>query len=162
MTAEHAASPLRMLYQGLAVACAAGLITGAAMKPDQRELDGPEGPQMLAGTSGERIYRSGYTAADLVSRSGPAPDYVIGADWLHPPAYPVAAAYAAATHDYDYDGDEYEELPPVTYAGPAPYELADLEPAPPPRIPSLDGDVLGGIGATPPPLAETIGFEPPA
>ena len=149
MTVEHAASPLRMLYQGIAAASAVGLLLGAAMKPQLREMVGPEGPQMLAGVSGKRVYRDGYEAG-WTSWSGPPPDYVIGTDWLRPPAYPEDTAYVVEPDAYDY---EDEEPPQETYAPPAPppYELADLEPPPRPRMPSLDGDVLAGVGVPPPP-----------
>lgn len=159
MPAETAASPLRMLYQGLAIACAAGLVAGAAMKPSLREIDGPAGPQMLAGVSGDRVYSYGYTATDFAARPGPPPDYVVGTDWLRPPMDPQPVAYMPPEPAYD---EAYEDLPPIAYAAPAPYELADLEPPPPPRIPSLDGDVLGGRAPPPTPIAETVAFEPPA
>lgn len=159
MTAEHAGSPLRMLYQGVAAATAAGLLLGAATKPTLREVAGPDGPQMLAGVSGERAYRDGYGDADLTSWTGPPPDYVIGTDWLRPPAHPDVVAYQPPT--YDYDDYAYEELPPADYAAPPPYELADLEERPAPRMPSLDGDVLAGVGAPPPPEPPVEDAYPP-
>jgi hypothetical protein len=141
-----------MLYQGVAAASVAGLLTGAAMKPELREIAGPDGPQMLSGVSGQRVYRDGYGDADLTSWSGPPPDYVVGTDWLRPPVYPDAVAYEPPAYEYDeYDTYAYEDLPPRDDAAPPPYELADLEPPPHPRIPSLEGDVLAGVRVPPPP-----------
>ena len=148
MTAEDAASPLRMLYQGLAVACVAGLLAGAAMKPQLREVAGPDGPQMLSGVSGDRTYRDGYSDGGLAAWTGPPPDYVIGTDWLQPPVTPDVVAYASP------DGldlaETYADPPPAAYAATPPYELADLETRPPPRMPSLHGDVLAGVDRPPP------------
>lgn len=138
-----------MLYQGIAAASAVGLLVGAAMKPSLREIAGPDGPQMLSGVSGKRIYRNGYGEADWTSWTGPPPDYVIGTDWLRPPVYPEDEALVVDPEAY-----AYEEPPLETYQPPAPpppYELADLERRERPRIPSLEGDVLGGVGVPPPP-----------
>lgn len=149
-----------MLYQGIAAASAAGLLLGGAIKPTLREIAGPDGPQMLAGISGDRVYRDGYSEADFASWSGPTPDYVIGTDWLRPPAYADVVAYEPPTYDYDDDAYE-EELPPADYAAPPPYELADLEDRPAPRMPSLEGDVLAGVGVPPPPEPPVEDVHPP-
>lgn len=149
-----------MLYQGIAAAAVAGLLLGGTIKPQLREISGPDGPQMLAGVSGQRVYRDGYGEADLASWTGAPPDYVIGTDWLQPPTYPEVAAYEPPA--YAYDDYSPDEAPPAEFAGPPPRELADLEAPPPyeladlerrqaPRIPSLDGDVLAGVGHPPPP-----------
>lgn len=150
-----------MLYQGIAAACVAGLLLGASVKPTLREIGGPDGPQMLAGVSGKRVYRDGYGDADFTSWTGTPPDYVIGTDWLRPPVYPDAVAYEPPSYDYDAHAYAEEELPAPEYAAPAPYELADLEEAPPPRIPSIDGDVLAGVGAPPPPEPPVEDAYPP-
>ncbi|HEX2560124.1 hypothetical protein [Phenylobacterium sp.] len=149
-----------MLYQGIAAASVVGLLMGGALKPSLREIAGPDGPQMLSGVSGKRVYRDGYGEADFTSWTGQPPDYVVGTDWLRPPVYPDASAYEPPS--YNYDDYAYEELPPVDYAAPAPYELADLEPPPPPpRMPSLDGDVLAGVGIPPPPEPPVEDAYPP-
>lgn len=148
-----------MLYQGVAAASVAGLLCGAAMKPELREITGPDGPQMLSGVSGDRVYRDGYGDAALTSWSGEPPDYVTGTDWLRPPVYPDVVAYEPPPLDeYAYEEESYE-----TYRAPAPppYELADLEPRPAPRIPSLEGDVLAGVRLPPPPEPPVDDVYPP-
>lgn len=160
MRAEHADTPLRMLYRGSAVAGAFGLLLGAAVKPDLREGAGPEGPQMLAGVSDARLAPEAY-AAEPVFRPGPVPDYVIGTDWLRPPVYDAPPAYEPPAYA-DYAAEAYAAPPTVEYARPAPYELADLEDRLPPRIPSLHGDVLGGPAEPARPRVTTVAPIEPA
>lgn len=110
---------MKTLCVGAGLALAAGLLTGAAMKP-QLITDGqPAGPQMPAGRSGARAVR---LADDATSYAGQIPAYVAGTDatgtdvqTAAPPAVPAAASAtenAAETYYVSPLGQETSE-PPV-------------------------------------------------
>lgn len=77
---------LKTLFVGAAFAVGLGIIGGAAMYPNLRAEDGPRGPQMIAGESGQRASGEENPYAVYASYSERMPDYVIGSDWLKPPA----------------------------------------------------------------------------
>lgn len=70
-------------YAGAGLAAAAGLLMGAAMKPDLGLDDRAAGPQMVEPYAG--MARSGPFddggAAYLAAYKGKVPDYVLGTDW---------------------------------------------------------------------------------
>jgi hypothetical protein len=135
---------------GAGIAAAAGLLMGAAAKPDLAAGDRPEGPQILAGWSGVRSTGPFDDGATLASYNGQIPDYVLGTDWkrsLEPPRPAPEPRERLARND----------LPPpdedVGFTGGADEEPIRIEP----RYPSTDGgldlaapepisDEPGGIG----------------
>jgi hypothetical protein len=84
---------VKALYPGAGLAVVAGLLMGAAMKPNLDADDRPVGPQILAGWSGARStgpFEDG--AASFAAYSSQIPDYVIGTDWRKALAQPIAYA----------------------------------------------------------------------
>jgi hypothetical protein len=78
---------------GAAVALTAGLLMGAAMKPDLLADDRPAGPQMFAdpGPRPTGPFDDAVSYASYPVRAGKTPDYVLGADWkklMAPPPAP--------------------------------------------------------------------------
>jgi hypothetical protein len=74
---------VKMLCAGAVVALAAGLLAGAAMKPDLAGDDQPAGPQSLAdpGPRAAAPLDDPVTYASYPARYGRTPDYVQGTDW---------------------------------------------------------------------------------
>jgi hypothetical protein len=105
------ARDLRTLYCGVAGVAAAGLLGGAFMHPDLRARD-LEGPQMLAGVSGQRSAGPYDTGASLAAYAGNVPEYVIGTDWLRPPSPPTDELDARI----DALARETDEAPVMAYA----------------------------------------------
>ncbi|MDO8799867.1 hypothetical protein [Phenylobacterium sp.] len=139
---------LRHAVYGMAIATVAGLILGGAAKPDLRVMTDLDGPQLLAGQSGERLGPGFQQTASWTSYGGQVPDYVIGTDWTQPD-HPVEMAQAEPQPEPEPERVSYAD-PPVRLA-PVKYES---EPAPPPSYPSMGGDILAGLQAAhaPPPL----------
>lgn len=135
------------LYQGIAAASLAGLLTGAAMQPDLRAGEDPAGPQMLSGVSGAR---SSTDWGDITLRNwnGPVPDYVVGTDSLRPVEYGYDIAFSDASADYDdWTYVEPESSFDDEPRQPVSWEMAEATPA---SNPSETGDILGGVSEAPP------------
>lgn len=144
---------LRHAVYGVAIATVAGLILGGAAKPDLREMTDLDGPQLVAGQSGERLGPGFQQTASWTGYGGQVPDYVIGADWIQPDQ-PVEMAQAEPEPE---PARIVYEAPPVRLA-PVKYES---EPAAPPSYPSMGGDILAGMEtAHAPPAAEEHADEP--
>ena len=102
---------LKRLMSGLSLACAAGLLLGAAFQPNLDEHDAA-GPQMLMGQGGARKVFVAYDPG--VGRyAGQIPEHVIGTDWTRPRPIPVA-----------YDTASEDTGPAVVYEDQAPVEMA--------------------------------------
>lgn len=123
---------LKRLSGGVALACAAGLLMGAAFQPNLDERD-TAGPQMLMGEGGARKMSAGADAGVAVYE-GRLPEYVVGTDWARsqqPPQYePVTS-------------DDHET---VVYLDPTPVEDVEVsratwvdEPRGPVVYPSMNG-----------------------
>lgn len=128
---------LRHVFFGMAIATVAGLALGGGFKPTLRETTDLDGPQMLAGVSGERAPPGLRQTASWTGYAGAVPDYVVGTDWTQPD-YPVEMARA----------EPEPELAPRVHED-APARVApvryEFEPAPPPSYPSMGGDILAGL-----------------
>jgi len=73
---------VKALYPGAGLALTAGLLLGAAMKPELVTDDRPEGPQMFAGWSGARSTGPfDDSGPSYAAYRGQLPDYVLGTDW---------------------------------------------------------------------------------
>jgi hypothetical protein len=63
----------------------AGLLMGAATKPELGADDRPAGPQIIAGVAGARAAAPFEDDAPaFAAYSGKIPDYVMGSDWARP------------------------------------------------------------------------------
>ena len=134
---------LRQAFYGMAIATVAGLAIGGVSKPDIREMTDLDGPQLLSGTSGERLAPGIRQNASWTSYGGQVPDYVIGTDWIQP-AYPVEMAPAHPEPGADPEPARMvNEAPPVRLA-PVKYVS---EAAAAPWYPSMGGDILAGVQA---------------
>ena len=131
---------LRRLSAGVAIASVAGLLMGAAMRPDLDEHDAA-GPQMLMGEAGARKVFTAYDPG-VGAYQGQLPDYVVGTDWARQQAVP-----------------QPREVPledeTVVYEDPSPVEVAHTtyvdEPRPEPRYPSMRGNGEYEANLPPPP-----------
>ncbi len=123
----------RFLIRGVGLAAVAGLLMGAALRPDLRD---PEilGPQQLMSGGGPREL-SPAEDPGMARYAGPLPDYVVGTDYVRA-QQPVMAAVDAAAMDHDVPVyDSPDDLPVlVTQAA-----WRD-EPRTPPRYPSEAGN----------------------
>jgi hypothetical protein len=124
------------MYSGAGLALVAGLLMGAAMKPNLGWDDRPVGPQIFTGWSGVRS--TGPFDQDLAfaAYSTTIPDYVIGTDWAKLVAQPATFAYdlaeaAAEPDDSVFDVAAYEGRPTTVV-----YEEPAREPV---SYPSVDG-----------------------
>ena len=123
---------MRALLSGAAIAAVAGMLMGAAAKPDLSGDDRPAGPQMLSTAHGLRA--AGPFADDslaFAAYAGKLPDYVIGTDTTkamnaYPTAYVPPPIKLAEQDDPPAD-------PPVTHVA------YDDSPPPAPNYPSVDG-----------------------
>ncbi|HSV02197.1 MAG TPA: hypothetical protein VLI41_03235 [Phenylobacterium sp.] len=134
---EQRFAEVTALYAGAGLALAAGLLMGAALKPDLGYDNRPLGPQIVAGT--DRAQASGPFDDDAVSYAayrGRIPDYVIGSDAKQAAAqFMVASAPRTAAEPHhrltvDGEGDQDVEPAPV---------YSDDGPGPRVSYPSLDG-----------------------
>lgn len=98
---------MKALFYGVAIASAAGLLCGGALKYERDQNEDPEGPQMLV-PGGGRVAQT-ETYALLTGYSGNLPDYVIGSDAIRaaaadspvyaPPPEETAVAYPSVDGD---------------------------------------------------------------
>ncbi|MDZ4370637.1 MAG: hypothetical protein U1C74_04355 [Phenylobacterium sp.] len=135
-------SDVRRALAGVALAAAAGLMMGTALKPNL-DAEAVEGPQQLIAGGGPREYAAAADHGVAVYR-GALPTYVVGTDSLRPPEelaliddgsseYPADTdVEAEAADDYAADVMVYE-APVIARA-----RWAD-EPRPEPRYPSQQG-----------------------
>ncbi len=132
---------MKMIFQGIAVAAASGLLMGGAFKPTLTYGEGPLGPQLLLAPSGEREAPFG-DGVSFASYSGDVPDYVLGTDWTtrNEPLYETA--------DYDYDDARAAPEPieagvyePVVIRRPEPIRVAYAAPEPV-AYPSTHGGIV--------------------
>jgi hypothetical protein len=144
---------LKRIAAGVAVACTAGLLMGAALRPDLDEHDAA-GPQMLMGDGGPRKVFAAYDQG-MAAYSGQVPEYVVGTDWTRPRAMPeprpVAAEDTGDVMAYAAE-DAAVEVSHASYAE---------EPRPAPRYPSMAGnaDYEANLPGPPAPPAD-IDSEP--
>jgi hypothetical protein len=146
------------------LALTAGLLLGAAMRPELAVGDGPAGPQMLAGASGARASERPDEGLAYASYAAGVPDYVIGTDWRRPMA---AAPPEPVSTPANFD--ERDDAPPATSADvgeltPVVYAAAEAERV---SYPSLDGgatdeDASRAEPRTPPAPAPVDGALPEA
>ncbi|MDP3854311.1 hypothetical protein [Phenylobacterium sp.] len=138
---------------GVALFTLVGVGVGLAMKPGAQELIGPEGPQSLMPISGARAQFASNQSAFAGYRYG-IPDYVIGTDWLQPEV-PEAPAEDVVADDE-----------PAAYRPTQFVTVADREPEPdyappPPRYPSVTGDIYAEAAEPPEALEPPEPPEPP-
>jgi hypothetical protein len=141
---------VKELFAGAAIAAVAGMLMGAAAKPDLNADDRPAGPQMLASVAGAR--NAGPFADDSASFAayhGKLPDYVLGTDFaratsIYPSAYAPPPMKVVAYHD------DPEPETPVTHVA-----YAD-DPAAKPSFPSIDGGKPDADPAAPVPADPTL------
>jgi len=123
------------------MALAAGLLMGAAMKPDLEADNRPAGPQVIAegpaaGSTGPFDDRTQAYAA----YRGEIPDYVLGTDWKRQLDAPLPVAYADAGSAVDYyESPLAEEERPVAETGTATPAVYPAPPEPHGGYPSLNG-----------------------
>lgn len=134
---------MKALIAGAAVALATGLFLGDELKPNLWT-----GPQDMEPAYGDLV-EAGFLPTGW-SRPGPAPDYVIGTDWL-----PKPYAYDEEPLDVS-DPDTEPTFAALAYEPPAPLPVFDA-PAPEPSYPSMGGGVLIQAAAAPEPAP----IEPP-
>lgn len=133
---------MKSLFSGIGLAALAGMLMGAAMKPQLDLNDRPAGPQVFAGWSATRSTGPFDDGPTFAAYGGEIPDYVLGTDmqravaWDHaepPPVDDVPVVLAAAA---------VIEAEPV---GPAASTDATTAPEPEPEpvtYPSLAGGVV--------------------
>ncbi|MDB5476269.1 MAG: hypothetical protein JWP49_1780 [Phenylobacterium sp.] len=124
---------MKALLTGAGLALAAGLLMGAAAKPDLGGDDRPAGPQILAGWGGGRSAGPFDDGAAFAAYKGQMPDYVLGADWkrsLIPPA--LTAEPTAPDRETEMAAVDEPPAPPLTHDYQEPPHAA-------PNYPSLQG-----------------------
>ena len=87
---------MKALFSGIAMAASAGLLMGAAMKPNLRGDDRPEGPQMFLGWSAARSTGPFDDGGAYAAYQGQTPDYVVGTDWTKRPVVATDVDYEPA------------------------------------------------------------------
>lgn len=152
---------MKSFLAGAGIAAVAGMLMGAAAKPDLGWDDRPAGPQIMAGWGGGRStgpFDDG--AASFASYKGQLPDYVLGTDWktsLAPPAMTAEPNRSAAEErraEARYArNDELPDLP-VTQAA---YQEPPHAPI---SYPSMDGGAPHGSDLLPPAHADDGGATP--
>jgi hypothetical protein len=132
---------VKTLFAGAGLALTAGLLLGAAMKPDLAGDDRPAGPQIFAGWSGARSTGPFDDGVSLARYAGQVPDYVLGTDWRK-----LASAQAPAAAEPPAARSPQEDPPLPPEPAEPPLRASDLTPAvygaaPAERVlyPSLDG-----------------------
>lgn len=131
---------MKVIFQGIAVAAASGLLMGGAFKPSLTFGEGPLGPQLLLAPSGERQEPFGG-GASFASYGGEVPDYVLGTDWT------AQTAPLYETADYAYADEVAPPEPvetayePVVVRRPEPIRVAYAAPEPV-AYPSTHGGVV--------------------
>ena len=145
---------MNAVYAGAGIAAAAGLLMGAAMKPDLGLDDRPAGPQIVAGTDRGRAsgpFDDGLTYA--AGRGGKIPDYVYGTDWKRAAAAPLDADVSQPAAEPERSRGPDEDAAPVQLT------RADYDEPKRPRViyPSIDGGAPAGMDLLPPPDADDGG-----
>lgn len=138
---------LKTVLLGAGIALAAGLLMGAAAKPDLAADDRPEGPQIMAGWPGARSTGPFDDGATFASYKGQLPDYVLGTDWkksLAPPPLPREPREERLARNDDAPLPEVVEFTHAAYDEPA---------HPAPSYPSVQGGEA-------PPAAEPAPADP--
>jgi hypothetical protein len=141
---------VKTVLAGAGIAAAAGLLMGAAAKPELNVDDRPEGPQIMAGWSGVRSTGPFDDGATFASYNGQIPDYVLGTDWkksLTPAASPPEPRQRLARNDEPAPADDlgfthaaYDEPPRAPPVYPSVAGGADLAiPEDPPEEPGFTG-----------------------
>lgn len=146
---------LKRIAGGVAVASVAGLLMGAALRPELDEHDAA-GPQMQMGESGPRRVLAAYDQG-VAAYSGHIPEYVVGTDWTRPRATtepepePLPAEDTGDVMAYEAQ-DEAVEVSRTSY-------VEEYRPAP--RYPSMAGnaDYEANLPGPPAPPAD-IDSEP--
>lgn len=110
---------MKALYSGIGMACVAGLLMGAAMKPNLDAGDRPAGPQIFTGWSAARSTGPFDDSAGFAAYRGQTPDYVVGTDWKKA-AFATQVAYepAPAPDYYKQAAIEAPVYPTVRYLEP--------------------------------------------
>ena len=129
---------MKALIIGAGMAAAAGLTMGAALHPDLRSDDRPEGPQTFALAGGPRSTGPFDAGMSLASYGGRVPDYVTGTDARRAQGWAderVAVAPSRTVPDTDVEIETEGERAGPAYARPVAYD----PPPPEPAYPSLTG-----------------------
>jgi hypothetical protein len=146
-------SDLKRLFTGTALAVVAGLIAGGMVQP--RLSDGIKAPQQEMAGGGARSYAIGYETG-VGGFTGPVPDYVIGTNYLNPPAPEIQVlAYEDRAEPTAYDATEYAQ----TTEAVAPTRWED-EPREEPLYPSAHGNAFNPSDLPEPPEPPVDEFEP--
>lgn len=134
---------MRELFLGSAPAAALGLLLGGMARPELAiEQPRPMEPAQVAYVSAP--YEPPAYAAT-------PPSYVLGTDWTRRSRIFIASSYVEPTPPEPAD---------YAYAEHASVDASATEIFnPPPSYPSVDGDILAGIGSAEPPVIETAAPE---
>jgi hypothetical protein len=125
----------RMLATGAAAAVVAGVLMGAAMKPDFGD-DRVLGPQFFAADGG--VHDASYRPDPGASvYGGRIPDYVIGTDWTRPRQAASATPSPEPREDPVIFTADDEPSPPMTMT----YRTWREPPREPSAYPSVTGDL---------------------
>ena len=145
---------MKAVYAGAGVAAAAGLLMGAAMKPDLGLDDRPAGPQIVAADAGGSSGPFDAGGFSYAAYGGKVPDYVLGTDFKAAPSLgPIeAAAPRPASAPEAQDGD----VQPVTLTR-ADYGGDEDEARPRVSYPSIDGGAAARVVVLPPPDLDESG-----
>jgi hypothetical protein len=147
-------SDLKRLFTGAAAAVVSGLVLGAAVQPSLG--DGIKAPQQEMAGGGTRTYAMG-SEAGVGGYTGQVPDYVIGTNWLRPPAMEIQVlAYEDRAEPAAYDATEYAQ----TTEAVAPIRREDDEPRTEPLYPSEQGNAFNPSDLPEPPEPPVELFEP--
>lgn len=121
------------------MAAAAGLLLGAAARPNLAADERPEGPQIIAGGADVRSTGPFDDGATYANYKGKLPDYVLGTDWKKAvaPAPPPREPREQRLAQNDDALPEVVEYTHPDYSHPA----YDEPPRPAPAYPSLQGGV---------------------
>jgi len=138
----------RFLIRGVGLAAVAGLLMGAALRPDLNDHE-IGGPQQLIGGGGPRQVAE-IQDPGVAGYAGAVPDYVVGTDYLRAREPVMVAARTETPEPQVPVYDSPDDLPlRVTHA-----TWRD-EPRPPPRYPSEAGnEVYDSDLPAPPPEPE--------
>jgi hypothetical protein len=131
---------VKTAYAGAVAALAAGLLSGAAMRPDLTADDRPAGPQIFAEASPARPTGPFDDSPTWARYGGKVPDYVLGTDYVKlagqaaalPAATPIQVSYAGPPPSDDMPPLRLEDLTSAAAADPA-AEPADIDPEAPPE-----------------------------
>jgi len=124
---------VRAIWKGAGVALTAGLLMGAAMRPDLAYDDRPAGPQIVAQPHDPDEASPFQAEAVALSAYGSKPpDYVVGTDWRrYAQAAAVAIAPPAPAPAHEEPAPDYYEQALRSYdLTPATYDPTDEAPVP--------------------------------